>query len=287
MDNQVHLSKKELKSLDHFQARLVAGLDWMLKNVRYVAYGIAPIIVITLGVALWQWVSGNRADARLAELGKVEVQYDAERIAVDKKKEVLRKEIEGMETVAQKAAVAKIDPKADPKVPTPKAELSAADKARKEEIEKQIAAIKADHSGSLEGYKKFFDAHSTDAEGWNSALRAASILVETDKHAEAVAIVERVAGASTKDTFYQTQSRLFLAGLFEEKGEFDRALSEVNALEPLATEDLKPALLLAKGRLQYFKNSRDDAKATFTTLIEKFASSTEAQKARSLKSLLN
>jgi len=46
-------------------------------------------------------------------------------------------------------------------------------------------------------------------------------------------------------------------------------------------------VLLARGRIQMLKNARDEAKQTFSMLIENHGASPEAQKARSMQALLN
>lgn len=73
-----------------------------------------------------------------------------------------------------------------------------------------------------------------------------------------------------------------LIGILEDTGEFDAALKECDILLGLATDDAKPAVLLTKGRLQYFKKSFPEARTALNEIIEKHASSPEATKARSL-----
>lgn len=282
MQNQSHLSKKELKSMDSFQTKLVGLLEWLLKNVKYILYGLAPIAGIILIFVGWQYVSGLRSEERLQELGKIEMGFNTERQAADKQKDVVRKQIDELESAAKTAAGIKPGEEA-----LKKFELDAATKTKKEALEKQVTEIKPDHTKSLASFKEFFAKHPKEVEGWNSGLRAATILSEALKFDEAIPVVEQIAAAAAKDAFYGTQSRIFLAGLLEEKAEYDKALAEITALEANASEDLKPALLLTKGRLLFLKNSKEEAKATFSILIEKFASSAEAQKARSLKGLLN
>lgn len=282
MQSQTHISRKELKSMDRFQTRLVMLLEWFLKNLRYILYGLAPIVGIVIVALAWQYFSNKKSDERSNELGKVDVVYSSEIQAAEKQKDVLRKQAEELENNARKTAGIKPGEEA-----LKKFELDAPTKAKKDALEKQINDIKPNHANSLAGFKDFFEKHPKNVEGWSSGMRAAAILSDEQKIDAALPIVEQIAAAAAKDPFYSVQSRIFLAGLLEEKGDFDRALSEISTLEATASEDIKPSLLLTKGRLQLLKNTKEEAKATFTTIIDKYASSAEAQKARSLKGLLN
>ena len=82
-------------------------------------------------------------------------------------------------------------------------------------------------------------------------------------------------------TVFQRLS-LMLVGIMEDAGEFDAAIKECDVLNGLATDEVKPSILLTKGRLQYFKKAYPEARTVLSEIVEKFASSPEATKARSL-----
>ena len=147
--------------------------------------------------------------------------------------------------------------------------------------------IKADHTKSIGLFAEYFKKHEATPEGWMAGMTNARLLTEQEKVAEAKPVLENVVKLSKESNFYQTQSRLALIGVLEELSDFDGALAQVDALDKTVDADLKPKILLAKGRLQMLKNSNADAKATFNTLIETHGTSPEAQKARSIQSLLN
>ena len=92
-------------------------------------------------------------------------------------------------------------------------------------------------------------------------LEGALKILEKDKLPEARPILENVLAKSTSSPFYQTQARLALISVLEEQGEYDTALTQLDQLDKVIDKDLKPKVLLAKGRLQLLKNAKADAKA--------------------------
>ena len=80
-----------------------------------------------------------------------------------------------------------------------------------------------------------------------------------------------------------------LSGVFEDLGKFDEGLALVEEAAKLADkdDDLKPQILFAKGRLLFLKDAKDDARKVLDELIASYGSSSEADKARSMKFLLN
>ena len=73
----------------------------------------------------------------------------------------------------------------------------------------------------------------------------------------------------------------------EEQEKYDKALQEIDQLAKIADEDLEPRILLVRGRILILKDARAEAKKTLSQLIEKHGATPEAQKARSMQTLLN
>jgi predicted negative regulator of RcsB-dependent stress response len=266
---------KSLKGPDQFQVKVMSWLDWGLKNVKLLGFVVAPLIVIAAGWFGYQYFQNKQRDARLEELGKAQIVYEGEqRKANDARQEIMKK----VQELDAKAAPDKDGktPPADPKV-----------QAEKDALTKQAEAIKADHTASTTEFLAFYKKYDGTPEGWMAGMTAARLLLEKEKLQEARPILENVLSKSKDSPFYQTQARLALIGVLEEQGEYDAALTELDQLDKVIDKDLKPKVLLARGRLQLLKNSKDDAKATFNTLIETHGTSPEAQKARSIQALLN
>ena len=120
-----------------------------------------------------------------------------------------------------------------------------------------------------------------------AGVQAANLLLDSGKKAEARTMLTSVVEGSKASSFYQVHTRFILIGLLEDDQKFDEALAQIAALEKISDKELKPKILLAKGRIQILKKSSKDAVGTLTKLINDFGTSAEAKKARSLRALIN
>ena len=265
--------ERSLKRRDSFQDQILKGIQLLANNKRRVMMLISPVIAVAVvGYSVFGWMN-HQASQRRAELAKILTLQTEEQNGVAKQKEELQKKIEELRAASKPAKDSK-----DAKKPA----LSAESLAKITLLEKQIADLKPDTSKSSEGFKKFYDSHKDSPEGWMAGLTWASRQLQDNKGSEARKPIEEIAKASTSNAFYQLNSRFMLIGLLEDSGEFDAAIKECDVLMKLATDDAKPSVLLAKGRLQYFKKSYADARLALNEIVDKHASSPEATKARSL-----
>jgi predicted negative regulator of RcsB-dependent stress response len=276
-------SKEHLKSLkqpDQFQVKAMALMDFLLKNTKVMA-GIVAVAALVVGGVYAARVFSNKArDGRLEELGKVQVVYEAEQKKAQTAREAIQKQIEAVEAKAKPAAAVKPgEPAAPPSDPKVQAEI--------DDLTKKAEAVKADHTESAQKFAEFFKKNDSNAEGWMAGLQAARLDVDLGKPAEAQPLLEQVLDKSKGNQFYQVQARLALISVLEDAGNYDKALAEVDTLDKLVDKEMKPRVLLAKGRIQMLKNQKTEAKATFNSLIEQHGTSPEAQKARSIEALLN
>ena len=285
--------KKELSNPDKFQVTMTGLLDWAEKNVKAIALVVAPIFVLAIVAVVWQYMSQAQADTRVEELAKITEKYDAEKEAFDKRKQELQKrlnEVSAKIRAAEQAVAKANDNKEGDDGAEDNPVVKGLDEAlvtERDAIQKQVDAMTPDHSGSLGEFRSFFDKYSGSPEGWRAGVQAAKILVDEDKFADSKTILTDVVKQSLQNEFFQIYGRLLLINVLEELGEFDQALTEVTTLEGLSGDDLKPKVLLMKGRIQLAKQAKTEAKTTLDTLIEKHGTSPEAQKARSLQALLN
>ena len=281
--NKQHV--KELKRPDAIQLKLTQTLNWILENIRYVAFGLVPILIGIGGYYGFRYFQDRGKDARLTELGKVQIVYENEQRKAGDARQAINAKIEALE--------AKATPKTSDATKSVDAEKSKspAIAAEQEALRKDLSAIRADHSESLGQYLTFSKKYQGDAEGWLAGLMAAQILAEDNKVADARSTLEAVVEKAKDQAFYQIQGRLFLSGLMEEAGEYDQALSQLEvldkSLEKLGAQDFKSKVLLARGRVLLLKNDKEEAKKTFGTLVELHAGSPEAQKARAYQTFLN
>lgn len=263
------LETKKLKGPDAFQSAMYDLLAWFKGHKSLVALAFIPILLIVIGTIGWNIFAQQSKGKRLTQLAAIETKYSDEEAAADKQRDALRKQLEALPKPP--AAKDKADPAKDPK---------------REELEKQVRAIKADHQGSLVAYREFYGKNQANAEGWMAGMKASSILLDDGKLAEAKDILAPIVQKSVGVKFYQTQGRVVLINVLEDLGEFDAGIKEADTLFSLAEDQIKPAALLVKGRLLLNKNQKEEAKAVLDQIIEKHAAAPEADKARGLKALL-
>jgi predicted negative regulator of RcsB-dependent stress response len=266
-DRKEHI--KSLKGPDQFQVQVMSLMDHAVKHWKVIVAVLVPVVLVAVGAYGYDVFQTNKKHARLEELGKVQVMFDAEQRTADDARGVLQTQLEAVE--------AKLEKNKD----------DATAKAEKAKLEQEMDAIVPKHDGSLAQYQEFFKKYGQTAEGWMAGMTAAKVLLDQEKVAEARTILEDVLKQSSESSFYQVQARLTLVSVLEEQGDFDQALAQIDALDKQADPELKPRVLLARGRIQMLKNARDEAKQTFSTLIENHGASPEAQKARSMQALLN
>ena len=264
--------EQPLKRPDTFQESFLKALDYTTKNKGRVAMLFAPIIgVVAIGYGIHMFQQ-SKANERRASLAKILAKQTAELTEVGKAQEKIQTEISALRNGT------KGDVQKSPAVP--------ADALKIAELEKKINDIRPDHSGSTAEFKAFYDANKGAPEGWMAGLSWAGRMLEQNKVAEAKPVVEEVVKASTAHNFYQVQARFLLLSILEDQGEFDAALKEADMLMGLVGEDTKATVLLAKGRLQYFKNAKPEARTALNEIVEKHGSSPEAQKAKSLLAVM-
>jgi predicted negative regulator of RcsB-dependent stress response len=262
-----------LKRPDSFQDQILTGINFVSSNKQRVLMMMAPLLIVASGVyATFLWTQ-KKADSRRAELAKILTLHSDEEGSLAKRREEIQKQIEPLRNT-------KTD-KDGKKTATSPENLATITK-----LEKQIADLKPDHTKSMAEFKGFYDANPETVEGWMAGLKWASNQLQAAQTAEARKIVEQIAKASSSNKFYQMNSRFILIGLMEDAGEFDAALKECEILAKLASDDAMPSVLLSKARLQYFKKSFDDSRASLKEILEKYASSPEATKARGLMAIM-
>ena len=261
--------EKTLKRPDDFQGYILSGIQFITANRRTVLLMLSPVIAVAvIGYAVFAWMN-HKSAARRADLAGVLAIQAEEQTNLNKTREDLQKQIEELRAVK---------PGADGK----KTELSAETLTNITNLEKQSADLKPDATKSTAAFKKFYDEHPDSVEGWMAGLTWASSQLRDNKVADARPVIEAIVKGSTSNKFYQMNARFMLIGILEDAGDFDAAIKECDVLVGLATDDAKPAILLTKGRLQYFKKAFPEARASLNEIVDKHGSTPEATRARSL-----
>lgn len=267
------IKDKALKRPDSFQDHVMNAINFLTANSRRILMMLTPIIVVGIvGYAAYVW-NNRSAVARRAELSKILAMHNDELTAVNRKREETQKQIN---------VIRSSKPSKDGK----KTELSPENLATVTNLEKQIADLKPDHTKSMVEFKKFYESHKKNVEGWMAGLTWAGYQLQNGKSSDSRSTIEEIAKASSANSFYQMNSRFMLIGLLEDAGEFDAALKECDILTKIATDDARASVLLAKGRLNFFKKSFAESRQSLKEILEKHASSPEATKARGLIALM-
>lgn len=265
--------EQKLKRPDTFQQNIMKGINYATNNPARILKMLAPLILIAIAGYGFQVWKQRQASHRRIEISKLLAMVTEENNAVGKQQEEVRKEIDTLRN----------PPGVKPDAADNKPVLSAETLLKISTLEKKLTETKADHSKSSAEFKKFYDTNKDNAEGWLAGMSWAGNQLAQGKAAEVKPVVEEIAKASLNHKFYQIQSRYMLANIQEELGEFDAALKEADVLISLVDDDSKPMILLLKGRLLYFKKDAG-ARAVLSEIVEKHASTREAQTARSLLS---
>jgi predicted negative regulator of RcsB-dependent stress response len=261
--------EKSLKRPDSFQDQILKSIQFVTNNRRMVMLMFSPVVAVAvIGYSVFSYMN-HKSAGRRAELASLFALQATEQTNLGKQRESMQKDIDTLRSTK---------PGADGK----KAELSGEVLAKVALLEKQMADLNPDTSASTAAFKKFYDNNTSSAEGWTAGLVWASRQLQDNKTADARPVIEAIAKSSTSNILFQRTSRFMLVGIMEDAGEFDAAIKECDVLASLATDEVKPAVLLTKGRLQYFKKSYTEARAVLNEIVDKYASSPEATKARSL-----
>ena len=116
-----------------------------------------------------------------------------------------------------------------------------------------------DHSGSTQKFADFAKKHPTDPLAWQAALKAATSNIEAKKYDEAAALLEPLAARTLQNDIIQTRVRRTLAGIYAQKGNFDKALAELNLVEKLANNPVPGETRLLKAQILYQAGKKEDA----------------------------
>jgi len=258
--------RKSLKGPDQFQTSLASWFDKAYAYRTQIAAAISVILVVLAGIIGWQYYQGHKKDQRQQALAEIESVYTEELKAAAEKRSQLQ---EGLKDIATK----------DEK------KLTKNEQATKTAIEAQIEAIKPIHDESVAKYKAFMDKYIEYPEGWMAGFRVAADHLKKEEFTEAKDILVKVMAKANGVLFYELQGRFLLANVLAELKEFDPALKEVDVLISKANSDLKPRMLLLKGRILVAKQDIASAKEAFDQLIKDHSASSEAQKARAMKAV--
>ena len=251
------------RSKDAFQNAAARILN-IFNEQRKTLVLIAIPIVLAIGAGYgWKYAMNRQESTRRAGLDEIlSMMSKADQDAAKQKDNVTKKveDLKKTDPIANKDAISK--------------------------LEAEVKGIKSNYGEALPKLTEFYQKNKDKTEGWNAGMVVAKQFLEEKKFEEAKNITEAIAKSSINLKLYQMQARFVLVGIYEELGQFDLAIEQENLLEGLVSEDLIPAAKLAKARTLILKNSNEEAKAALQGIVDKHASTSEAQKARAYLTLL-
>ena len=261
-----HLDPKDLKKPDAFQVQGFKTLTWMERNVKLLGAIIAPIVLLISAFYAWNYFSEKSAQKLRDELSAIDMMYQQEEEAVAKPREALQKEMQEFVKGA----------KGDQKLID----------AKMKELQDKMALIKADHSASLTKYETFSKQHQNKPAGWRAGMEAANIAVDRKDYVKAIQILQPIMEKAQLPV-YQTQGRIYYAGLLEETGKKAEALLELEkAIASKPNDELAAHAWMAKGRILHETGKNDEALKAFDEVLTKYADSSEVEKAKVARSIV-
>ena len=255
--------KPELGGLDTFQLYALQIGRWCKTNSKQIAIVVLPIIVLVVGILLGRSYLKVQKDSRLAAIASIDSVYELEEKELATRRQELQQEIDQL---------------SKQKTPTDD---------RINDLRTKIDTLKADHSEVFEQYRSFFDGNRQTAEGWAAAVRAVGIALADKKYREAQQLLAELLPLVTENDFYRDQARLLYIRVLEQLGENDKALAEIDNGYQQLPDRFKAQLLLIKGRLQLAQQRKSEAIATYDQIIEDFADSRAALRAKSIKLVID
>jgi predicted negative regulator of RcsB-dependent stress response len=263
--------QKSMKSPDSFQTIMARVLVWSDKNKRIIIMTCIPIVLMLAGWSGWDYWQQEQ-DKKLTEsLGEVEILFQNE-LATSQKV-----------IAAFKEQVASLDEKlAGAKKSGAKKSLN----EQKKKIEQQIKSVKSEHSKSLQQFVVFFTTNKSKPQGWVAGFRAAGIHIESRSFKDARAVLEDLKDAASSNPFYNSLATITLVNVTEELGDLDAALQYCDSLILTVDDKMMAKILFSKARILMSMNKKEEAEKVIAELNEKFATSAEADKARTLKALM-
>ncbi len=118
---------------------------------------------------------------------------------------------------------------------------------------------KPDHMASAKKFEEFARANSFQPLAWVAGLRAASEYIEKGQSDSAISLLELVASRTMKHPLIQVRARRTLAGLYADKSDFAKALSELEIVEKIPDNPVLSECRLFKAKVFYLSGNKEAA----------------------------
>jgi TolA-binding protein len=143
--------------------------------------------------------------------------------------------------------------------------------------------IRARAEASLAKFAEVYNAYPSTKAGIAARYYAASALAMLGRPDEAAARYQEVVDRAGTDDFYGRMARLGVIQANAQAKQYDRAISEAQALVNTTDESMpRDALLMELGRVQAAAGKKTEAKQTLDRVIKEFPESAYIEEARQL-----
>lgn len=121
------------------------------------------------------------------------------------------------------------------------------------------AEARPDYTAVAQRFHDFANRNVDKPLGWQAALRASAIYLDTGKTKEARELLEQVEKRTLKSSLIQVKVRRALAGIYADAKEYDKALAELDFAEKLPDNPGLSEIKLFKGQVLYLAGKKEDA----------------------------
>lgn len=123
----------------------------------------------------------------------------------------------------------------------------------------KVKDLRPDHAKSTPLFRDFAKAHPDHPLGWQASLKVAQESMKSKNYDEAIALLEPILPKTRRFGLMQVKIRETLAGLYAEKGEFPKALAELDTVSRIAENPMPEQTLLRKAQFAYLSGDKEGA----------------------------
>lgn len=258
------------KRPDAFQQKVIGYFSELKDRRKEIILLASFFVLVSFVLVSWHFYSEHKRQNVREEIATANISYESEEKVAQEKRQRLQKEIVTLNEKKEKDK-----------------ESASIESSKKliAQKKKQTKEVKADHSISLKLYRELNGQHKTMAEGLQAGVRAVQILLSEKRYEEAAKLLSAISAQTNSDSFYSIHLSFIHIGVLEELNRLDEALLEIGRLKEVGDE-YQAKVLLAKARIVLQQGRKPETIQILDEINEKYNTSQEARKARSLLAVL-
>ncbi len=123
----------------------------------------------------------------------------------------------------------------------------------------KAASLTPDFSAVGDKFATFAKKYPSEPLGWQASLKASNIYIEGKKFDEAAQLLLPLVGKSQRNFLMQTKIRHVLAGIYAQKGEYDKALVELDLILKSKENPIPAETKLFKAQILFLAGKKEEA----------------------------